>query len=115
VVLTANPSLAQAPPAATANPNPGNGPVRFVRSKTAGGFYPDPIYPADLMRRRVTGTVELIIRVDEGGRVASVDIAKSSGNSQLDRHAVQSVKDRWRFPAGQHPPYLWACEFRLPQ
>ena len=57
---------------------------------------PSPRYPASSLRRNETGEVLLRLHIDTRGRVASVDIVRSSSHTALDRAAVDAVK-RWKF------------------
>lgn len=47
-----------------------------------------PVYPKDLERKGITGTVGLAIVVGPDGGVQSVDISSSSGQSELDQAAI---------------------------
>lgn len=60
---------------------------------------PQPRYPALAIRMQMEGTVHLSIRVDAEGRVLAVVVLESSGHELLDRAAVETVKERWRFRA----------------
>lgn len=55
-----------------------------------------PNYPVESRRRRETGTVVLLVVVDEGGRVSAISIAKSSGAERLDKAALNAVR-HWRW------------------
>ena len=69
-----------------------------------------PKYPASASRNRQEGSTTLQLRVDEGGRVKEVKVARSSGFASLDTAAVQAAR-RWKFaklPAGSAPHGAWA-------
>lgn len=51
----------------------------------------NPVYPQDLQDQGIGGTVVLRLTVSSSGTVTDVDIAGSSGISQLDRAAVQAA------------------------
>lgn len=51
----------------------------------------NPVYPQDLHDQGIGGTVVLRLTVSASGSVADVEIAGSSGISQLDRSAVQAA------------------------
>jgi len=55
-----------------------------------------PDYPASAYRDRVEGTVLVGIVVDPEGRAGTVDLVRRSGNRELDRAAVDAVK-QWTF------------------
>ncbi len=59
---------------------------------------PKPIYPLLSRRMREQGAVELKLCIDERGHVASVQLAKSSGYQNLDRSAMEGVRE-WKFSA----------------
>ncbi len=55
-----------------------------------------PRYPTEARRRRETGTVVLMVVVNEEGRVAAISIADSSGVDRLDKAALSAVR-QWRW------------------
>lgn len=55
-----------------------------------------PRYPVESRRRRETGTVVLLVVVDESGRVSAISVATSSGVDRLDKAALSAVR-RWRW------------------
>ena len=56
----------------------------------------EPIYPDEAVRRGEQGAVILLVNVSPDGLASSVDIARSSGFSLLDRAARDAVAT-WRF------------------
>lgn len=58
---------------------------------------PPPPYPALAEKRRMQGTVVLMILVDAQGNPLDVTIEQSSGSTLLDEAAKKFVKARWRF------------------
>jgi TonB family protein len=63
---------------------------------------PLPEYPAVALRHGESGRVVLQIRIDENGLPIDVDVARRSGSRELDRAAIQAVRE-WRFkPALQN-------------
>lgn len=104
-------------PARRADPGPAAAmPVRpgvFDASAAAGGSFPPPPYPAEALRREVQGTVTLSVVVDDRGRLDRVDLRDSSGSALLDRHSVQWVTHRWRFPAGSARHYYVPIVYQL--
>jgi periplasmic protein TonB len=57
---------------------------------------PEPVYPTLARRRHQEGLVLLMVNVTAQGRVARVEVKKSSGFFLLDDAAVQAVRD-WEF------------------
>lgn len=55
-----------------------------------------PEYPAAAYRERAEGTVLLGVTVDASGRPAQVDVVERSGSRELDRAAVEAVR-QWTF------------------
>lgn len=64
------------------------------------GQTPPPRYPATAMRRGVTGTVLVRVEVGADGTPTDVQVAQRSGSRDLDRAAIDAVRD-WRFKPGQ--------------
>jgi protein TonB len=64
------------------------------------GQTPPPRYPATAMRRGSTGTVLVRVEVGIDGTPTDVQVAKRSGSRDLDRAAIDAVRD-WRFKPGQ--------------
>lgn len=58
---------------------------------------PPPSYPADAIRRGLTGTVELEILVGVDGKPLEAKVVRSSGHRVLDEAARKVVLSRWRF------------------
>ena len=59
-----------------------------------------PAYPMQARREQRQGQVDLLYRVTKDGRVADVQVAKSSGHSDLDQAAISAVSS-YRFVPGQ--------------
>lgn len=51
-----------------------------------------PVYPAEALRRKQTGTVLLMVFVNESGTVDRIEVLQSSGNPALDAAAVTAEK-----------------------
>ncbi|MGE3171942.1 MAG: TonB family protein [Planctomycetota bacterium] len=77
-----------------------------------------PAYPFVAWRRRIEGTVTVLLEIDREGAVTAAHIEQSSGSSALDDAALAQLS-RWRFePArrsGVAVPGTWRqiVEFRL--
>lgn len=63
---------------------------------------PLPEYPVAALRHGESGRVVLQVRIDENGLPIDIDVARRSGSRELDRAAIQAVRE-WRFkPAIQN-------------
>jgi protein TonB len=75
-----------------------------IQSKQAAGdevppsfvSRPLPTYPADLLLRRIEGTVELLVTIGADGHVAKAELHRSSGYAAMDRSALKTIY-RWTF------------------
>lgn len=63
--------------------------------------HPAPRYPRAALRAGQTGTVTLLVLVDEQGRPREVEVETSSGHRELDRAARTQVLNAWRFHPAQ--------------
>jgi protein TonB len=77
-------------------PVPPQAPDTLVNLNTRLLSADPPRYPVESRRRRETGTVVLLVVVDEGGRVSAISVATSSGVDRLDKAALNAVR-RWRW------------------
>lgn len=72
-----------------------------------------PIYPMQARTEKRQGQVDLLYRVTKDGRVAEVQIAKSSGHADLDEAAVKAIA-KFRYVPGQegwaHHPVIFALK-----
>lgn len=59
-----------------------------------------PSYPASLLSKGIGGRVLVNCSVDETGKVVSTSIKKSSGNTELDKAAINAVT-KWKFKPAQ--------------
>ncbi|TWU08470.1 Gram-negative bacterial tonB protein [Stieleria varia] len=57
-------------------------------------FNPPPKYPIDAMARRIEGIVTLKLYINVQGKVAQVEVQKTSGHASLDQAAAAAVS-RW--------------------
>jgi protein TonB len=102
------PAVAAAPPA---DPSPGApAPAALPRA----GHQVAPHYPRAARLRGAEGTALLRVRIGPDGRVAELDLERSSGHADLDRAALRAVA-RWRFePVGASGTWVRIpVEFRL--
>lgn len=75
---------------------------------------PPPPYPALAEKRRLQGTVVLMILVDAEGNPVDVTVEQSSGSSLLDEAARKFVKARWRFVPAQAGGVAISAYARVP-
>ena len=110
VMVTTSARYATPPPAQlNATPKP----TTFNPNVAAGGYYPDPTYPRNELLARHQGKLMLYVIVDPGGSPNSVTVRDSCGWPSLDRHAVDWVKERWRFLPGEIRYYLVPIIFQI--
>lgn len=72
-----------------------------------------PVYPAELSRRGVGGTVHLWVDVAANGSVTGAKIEASSGNGELDAAALDAVGN-WRFRPALKDGKAVAGQVRVP-
>ncbi len=71
-------------------------------------------YPAEAVRRRLEGRVEVLVKVNAQGRVVKATVYRSSGHELLDDAAVQWVR-RWEFDSADKAFHGRShLEFRVP-
>ena len=73
--------------------------VAYTDLKQAKGNT-NPVYPLKARKEQRQGQVELVYRVTKDGKVADVQIAKSSGHADLDQAAVRAVS-KFKFVPSQ--------------
>lgn len=72
-------------------------PMQFIAAWTKPddvepGSCQPPRYPASAKRRQPEGVIDLLVTVDEGGRVTDATPAYSSGDSRLDAALLSGIK-----------------------
>ena len=96
-VISDTPSLMSTPAPPPAPPAP---PVaaQTVEASIDASFQQmhKPDYPREELNAGITGTVVLLVTVDENGNPIQVVVEKSSHDRGLDRSAVEAAK-KWRF------------------
>jgi protein TonB len=60
---------------------------------------PAPAYPRNALREGIQGTVLLQVLVDVDGKPLDVQVARSSGDRELDRAAREQILRHWLFRA----------------
>lgn len=73
--------------------------VSYLDLKQYSGNKP-PVYPLSARKEQRQGQVDLLYRVAKDGRVAEVQVAKSSGHPDLDEAAVKAIA-KFKFVPGQ--------------
>ena len=100
--------IANAPAAPTAIPlAPGEQPVPIK------GQMPPPRYPGAALRRGESGTVLVRVEVDTAGMPAGVALVQRSGSRDLDRAAMEAVRE-WRFQPAQRIGLAIASSLVIP-
>ena len=75
----------------------GHGGGGGISARPEYGLNPKPPYPLVARRLGAQGVVVLRVQVCEDGRVAAVELARSSGFALLDESASRTVRQSWRF------------------
>ena len=78
--------------AATVGGNLGESIVKVLRA-------PAPLYPAEIIRKGISGTVEFSVLVGVDGTAQQIKLMKTSGNRKLDQFTLSHIKRRWLFKA----------------
>ena len=100
--------VADAPVASTpAALAPGEQPVPIK------GQMPPPRYPGAALRRGEGGTVLVRVEVDAAGMPAGVALVQRSGSRDLDRAAMEAVR-QWRFQPAQRNGQAIAASLVIP-
>lgn len=93
------------------------GGVRATRIELGKGFgpgLPRPGYPEEARLNGWEGSVTIAFAVAPDGKIMVAKIHTSSGRPVLDREALDTVRKRWKFPAGSPPgPFVWTAHFVL--
>ena len=86
---------------------PGDQPVPL------NGQTPPPRYPSEALRRGESGTVLVRVEVDTNGAPAGVALVQRSGSRELDRAAMEAVRN-WRFMPAQRDGQAVAASLVIP-
>lgn len=73
---------------------------------------PLPVYPAEALKKKWEGRVEVIYYVNPGGFVEQIQLKQSSGHSALDNSALRALS-RYRYHPGQEGWVQHPVEFFL--
>lgn len=109
---------AQAGYARSENPQPAVAGVPQVQPLVYGrgaGKQPAPEYPLAAEQAGQEGTVSVRFVVAENGRVTAAEAVAPSPWPMLNEAALRTIRNRWRFPAGQLRAYEVAIRFVLPK
>lgn len=99
----------------------GDGANAYTSAAERGGYLnnPKPRYPTISLAEGEEGVVTLRVMVEVDGRPSSVEIVKSSGYRRLDKSALETVRDKYRFiPAKRfgvpvRDSYIFNIEFSI--
>ncbi len=72
------------------------------------------IYPVYSIKKHITGTVMVEFTIDENGFITNVNIAKSSGHSDLDMEALRVVSESPKWKPGKHKNVKVPVSFTFP-
>ena len=75
-------------------------------------FQASPNYPAELRKRNLEGSVQVVFLVDRDGKVVGPKVEKST-NPSFDRPALEAVR-QWKFEAGTRNGEKVAFKMRVP-
>ena len=100
----------------------GNGGGATTAASHIGGHLhnPKPPYPQRSIENGEEGSVRLRVTVEANGKPSAVSLVKSSGYSALDRSALKTVREQYRFiPATRagvavRSDYTFSIKFELP-
>lgn len=76
--------------------------------KAAGQFY-----PAEAIARNLQGDVDVLIALDENGKVAAARVEQGSGHPILDEAALRSVRSLSALSADAPRQFIFPVRFRL--
>jgi TonB family protein len=79
-----------------------------------GGFAsrPDPPYDNLMLTRKYQGTGRATLQVS-GGRIISVQLSQSTGNSYLDAKALAWIRGNWKPAPGAQGTFTFPVIFRM--
>jgi periplasmic protein TonB len=77
------------------------------------GKQPSPFYPAQAIQQHQEGTVVVRLKVAESGQVSSAEATQPSPWPLLNQSALRTVRQQWRFPAGDERVYEVAIRFQI--
>lgn len=75
-------------------------------------YQPNPVYPPQLQKQGIGGTVYILFVVSEDGRVDKVKV-QSSPNPILEREALKAIRN-WRFEPGRRGGKPVSFRMRVP-
>ena len=78
------------------SPDPRNPPENPPQ---VGNQAPPPFYPYEQRKRGIEGTAHVRVFISSSGRITTARLVKSTGNAQLDKAALVSVKKGTMNPA----------------
>ena len=75
-------------------------------------YQPAPIYPAELARKKLEGTVYILFVVDKSGKTRDLKVQKSS-HPAFNKPALKAVK-QWKFEPGKRKGKPVQFRMRVP-
>lgn len=90
-------------------------PVERLTFGQGAGRQPKPDYPAHAQKEGQEGAVSVRLVVAENGRVTAAEAVAPSPWPLLNDSALRTIRNRWRFPAGNLRAYEVAIRFVMPK
>ena len=105
------------PPASNSEPDLRSfiAPITF-RTKSqwpAGGKFPPPPYPDLALKAHQEAIITVAMVVAEDGQIESAEVIGGSKITAFDKHTVDWVKRKWRFPPGNQRQVYWSVAYLL--
>jgi len=75
-------------------------PVSAVLAKTT------PVLPKDAANEGIEGTVEIMVLIDQNGRLREIEFLQSSGDDRIDSQARLTIERLWEFSGQPRDYYL---------
>jgi len=88
-------------------------PVQTLAFGQGAGNQPAPRYPRQAVREGQEGSVTVVFTVNQRGRVVAAQLARSCPWPLLNEAALEVIRERWRFPAGEDRRYEIVIHFQL--
>jgi protein TonB len=96
-VAVEKPVVAPKPAPAPAKPAEAVPAIAPAAARGIAGTHTTPPYPPISVRLGEEGTVRLHIALDSNGKIAAINVLKTSGSERLDNAAVSWVAKHWRY------------------
>lgn len=88
-------------------------PVQRLAFGQGEGNQPAPRYPRQAAREGQEGSVAVVFTVNRRGQVVAAQLARGSPWPLLNEAALEVIRERWSFPAGEDRRYEIVIHFQL--